>query len=60
MKSAPPVKVGIKLKSPVELVYDRSLWFVGEGAPPSAASIGAKNGDCYLDSLTGDVYRLED
>jgi hypothetical protein len=40
------------------IVYDRSLWFVGEGAPPSPESIGAKSGDCYLDSLTGDVYKL--
>lgn len=69
MKFAPPVKLGIKTTSGVSLtdpdpvaaviVYDRSVWFTDVGSPPSANSIGAKPGDCYLDNDTGDVYRLE-
>jgi hypothetical protein len=66
----PPVKINpVVVNSPVSLtdpdpvagaiVYDRSLWFEGEGAPPSPDTIGAKDGDCYLDTLTGNVYRLE-
>ncbi len=69
MPSLPPVRIGIRTARPVSLVdpdplaphviYDRSLWFVGEGLPPSADSIGAKPGDMYLDSLTDNVYQLE-
>lgn len=70
MPSSPgPVRIGLRTVSPVSLVdpdpvagatvYSRSLWFVGEGSPPSASSLGAKVGDMYLDSLTDDVYQLE-
>ena len=70
MKVQPPVKITpIHTGQPVSLtdpeplagviVYDRSLWFEGEGTPPNPDTIGAKDGDCYLDTLTGNVYRLE-
>jgi hypothetical protein len=69
MPSAPPVRIGIRTATPVSLVdpdpatpaivYDRPLWFVGEGPPPDASEIGAKDGDMYLDSLTDNVYQLE-
>lgn len=32
--------------------------WTGEGPPP-ATIIGASPGDTYLDTLTGDLYRLE-
>jgi hypothetical protein len=56
-ESGNAVVLGSATGSPT-VVYDRSLWFSGEGPPPAADTIGAKNGDCYLDSLTGDVYKL--
>lgn len=69
MKILPPVKISpITVNSAVSLtdpdpvagavVYDRSLWFEGTGTPPDPNTIGAKDGDCYLDTLTGDVYKL--
>lgn len=69
MKFAPPTHITpIHVSDPVSLtdpdtqpgsvVFDRSLWFSGEGPPPSANTLGAKDGDCYLDTLTGDVYRF--
>jgi hypothetical protein len=44
--------------APGAVVFDRSLWFEGEGTPPDPDTIGAKSGDCYLDTITGDVYKL--
>lgn len=43
---------------PGAIVFDRSLWFVGEGPPPTPDVLGAKDGDCYLDTDSGDVYRM--
>jgi len=40
------------------VIMDRSLWFVDAGSPPDPTTIGAKDGDCYLNSDTGDTYRL--
>lgn len=34
-----------------------TLWFTGEG-PPADPYPGARTGDLYLDTLTGDVYTL--
>lgn len=45
------------IPGPAVPVTQRTVWYQGEG-PPGLVP-GAKAGDCYLDTLTSDVYRLE-
>lgn len=52
----PPVRIGGFITGAPAPVLFRAEWFNGEGVPTTV--VGAVPGDCYLDSLTGDVYNL--
>lgn len=56
-QSGNAVQIGLQV-TPGMIIYDRSLWFVDAGDPPDPDTIGAKDGDCYLNSDSGDVWRL--
>jgi hypothetical protein len=59
----PPVDVtqdGADFSASPTRILTRTIWFEGEGPPPEEGIPGTKVGDRYLDTLTSDVYALED
>ena len=51
--------VSTKVRSFVWSGVDGAVWFSGEGSPSDSTAPGAKVGDFYLDTLSGEVYALE-
>lgn len=43
---------------PVGPVSDKPVMWIGQGTPPGVIA-GAKQGDTWLDTTTGDIYTLE-
>lgn len=45
-------------RGPAGPTFDGTAWWYGQGPPGTI--VGAKPGDDYMDTLTGDVYKLGD